>query len=189
MPEALSRLREEHENILRLLDALEHQVAVFESGKRPDYDVLSAVADYFTGFPDRCHHPKEDLILQKLRRRDPAAAAQVGDLETDHEHIGELARHFKEAVQNVLDEVEVSREAFVAVARHFLEEQRRHLRMEEQRFFPAALAALTADDWAEIDRRATREEDPVFGTAVSREYAQLRDSILKWEAQDKAQKD
>ena len=186
MPEALRRLRDEHRNITRLLDALEHQLGAFAAGERPDYDVLAAIANYFTGFPDCCHHPKEDLILQRLRRRDPAAAAKVGDLEAEHERIGELARHFREAVENVLAEVEVSREAFDAVARHFIEHQRRHLEMEEERFFPEALAALTAEDWAEVDRRITQEKDPIFETEVSRDYADLRDRILKWEAQGEA---
>jgi hemerythrin-like domain-containing protein len=187
MPEALRRLQEEHRNIMRLLDALEQQLAVFDTAKQPDYDVLAAIADYFTGFPDRCHHPKEDLILQRLRGRDPAAAAKVDDLEAQHKRIGELAVHFKEAVQNVLDEVEVSREAFDAVARQFIAEQRRHLQMEEQYFFPVASAKLSADDWAEIDRTITQEEDPLFGRAVSREFADLRDSILEWESQDEAE--
>lgn len=186
MPEALSRLQEEHKNIVRLLDVLAHQVEVFESGERPDYDVLAAVADYFTGFPDRCHHPKEDVILQRLRQRDPAAAKAIGDLEAEHERVGELARRFKEAVQNVLDEVEVSRDAFATAARHFIDYQRKHLQMEEQRFFPVARTALGADDWAEIDRLTVQEEDPLFGSAVSAEYAELRDNILKWEAQDES---
>jgi hemerythrin-like domain-containing protein len=186
MPEALTRLQEEHKTIVRLLDALAHQVDVFDTGERPDYDVLAAIADYFTGFPDRCHHPKEDLILQRLRQRDPAAAEAIGDLEAEHERVGELARRFKKAVQNVLDEVEVSRDAFAMVARHFVDCQRKHLQMEEQRFFPVARAALSADDWAEIDRVISQEEDPLFGSAASAEYAKLRDNILKWEAQDEA---
>jgi hemerythrin-like domain-containing protein len=59
--------------------------------------------------------------------------------------------------------------------------------MEEQYFFPVASAELSTDDWAEIDRTITREEDPLFGTAVSREFADLRDSILEWESQDEAE--
>ena len=31
-----------------------------------------------------CHHPKEDLIVEKLKARDPRKAEAIGDLETDH---------------------------------------------------------------------------------------------------------
>jgi hemerythrin-like domain-containing protein len=66
--EILRRLREEHRNIARVLKALEHQLAIFDHGEQPDYDVLVAAAEYFTGFPDRCHHPKEDLIFRNLKK-------------------------------------------------------------------------------------------------------------------------
>lgn len=98
-----------------------------------------------------------------------------------------MARHFQEAVHNVLSEVEVSRDAFDAVARHFIKEQRRHLQMEEERFFPLSLEILTLEDWAEIDARITDEDDPVFGAEASMEFAALRNHLLKWEEEDEAE--
>jgi len=187
--EVIDRLQREHRNIAKLLDALEHQLAVFDTAETPDYDVLAGIGDYFTAFPDRCHHPKEDLILRKLRERDPEAVEIVGDLEAEHERIATLARHFQEAVQNVLGEAEVSRDAFDAVARHFIKDQRRHLQMEEERFFPLALEKLTAEDWAEIDARITDEKDPVFGADTSAEFAALRNELLSWEEEDEAEED
>ncbi len=187
--EVMNRLRREHRNIVKLLNALEHQLAIFDTAETPDYDVLEGIGAYFIGFPERCHHPKEDLIFRKLRERDPGAAEIVGDLEAEHERIGALARHFQEAVENVLSEVEVSREAFDAVARHFIEDQRRHLQMEEERFFPLALEKLTAEDWAEIDARITDEDDPVFGGDDSTKFAALRKDLLRWEEEDEAEED
>jgi hemerythrin-like domain-containing protein len=187
--EVMNRLQREHRNILKLLNALEHQLAIFDTTETPDYDVLAGIGEYFTGFPDRCHHPKEDLIFRKLRERDPEAAEIVGDLEAEHERIGTLARHFQEAVENVVSEVEVSREAFDAVAQHFIKDQRRHLQMEEERFFPLALEKLTAEDWAEIDARITDEDDPVFGAEASAEFAALRNVLLRWEEEDEAKED
>jgi hemerythrin-like domain-containing protein len=185
--EVMDRLQREHRNIAKLLNALEHQLAIFDTAETPDYDVLAGIGDYFTGFPDRCHHPKEDLIFRKLRARDPEAAEIAGDLGAEHEKIGTLARHFQEAVQNVLSEVEVSRDAFDAVARHFIKEQRRHLQMEEECFFPLALEILTPEDWAEIDARITDEDDPVFGAEASAEFAALRNHLLRWEQEDETE--
>lgn len=189
MSEVMTQLREEHRNIAKLLRALEHQLAIFDTAERPDYDVLAAIADYFVGFPDRCHHPKEDLIYRKMCERDPTLGQTMADLEAEHEEISALARHFQEAVQNVLQDVEIPRSAFDEVAHHFVTDQRCHMQMEEEHFFPLALQILTPDDWAEIDERVTREEDPVFGVKVSQEFAALRDNILKWEAEDEALED
>lgn len=186
MPEVITRLREEHRHIAELLRAIERQLARFDAAEEPDYDILAAIADYFTGFPDRCHHPKEDLIYRRMRERDPALAGTLDDILAEHEKIGGEARHFHEAVQNVLNEVEVSRDAFHAAAERFVGDQRRHLLMEEQHFFPKAEELLTDADWDEIDRQIASETDPVFGGDASGRFAALHDDILKWQAEARA---
>jgi hypothetical protein len=72
-------LRREHYNIESLLRVLERELIVFERGDRPDYEVIRAVIIYFMDYPDSCHHPKEDLIVEKLKARDPLKAATLGD--------------------------------------------------------------------------------------------------------------
>ena len=184
MSQVMYQLHEEHRNIARLLAVLERELAMFERAERPDYDVLSAIADYFVGFPDLYHHPKENLILERLRAREPAVAEMVGNLEGEHEKIGKLAENFQEAVENVLKEVEVPRSAFANVLRHFIDDQRKHMMMEEQKFFPLAVEHLTSEDWAEIERQTAGHEDPLFGASVAREFKHLLDNILQWEADD-----
>ena len=78
-------LRQEHRNIERLLRVLEQELSVFDRGNRPDYEAVLGIIDYFKDYPDCCHHPKEDIIFEKLKSRDPVAAANVGDLETEHQ--------------------------------------------------------------------------------------------------------
>lgn len=185
--EVMNQLWEEHRNIARVLNAMEHQLEIFKRGEQPDYDVFTAAAEYFTRFPDLYHHPKEDLVFRKLRERDPAAIQSVGNLESEHEAIARLVREFREAVQNVLEEVEVSRDAFSSVATRFISEQRRHMAMEEESFFPHALEALTDEDWSEIDSQKTLELDPLFGTEVTETFEPLLRHILKWEQEDEAQ--
>lgn len=184
MPETLRQLHEEHRNIVRLLGALERQLAIFDRAERPDYDILRSIAEYFTGFPDRYHHPKEDLVLAKLRERDPDAARPLERLLEEHQRIGELAQHFREAIDNVLQEAEVPRANIDAVIRHFIEDQRRHLQVEEQHFFPLAEKILTAEDWAAIDAEAGRPEDPLFGEHCASEFSELREDILRWEREN-----
>lgn len=189
MSEVMKQLREEHQGVAELLDALEHQISVSDTMEQPDYDVLTALAEYFVVFYDRCHRAKEILIYRKMHERNPTLAQMMADLEAEHEEISTLARHFQKAVQNVLQDAEITRSAFDEVALHFVRDLRRHMQMEEERFFPLAQQILTPDDWVEIDERIAREDDPVFGVDVSQEAAALRDKILKWEAEDEALED
>ena len=182
MSEVMTKLQSEHRNISKILDALEHQMTVFDRGEQPDYDILTAIAAYFVGFPDRCHHPKEDLIYARLLAKGGDETQKWTDLEAEHEKISKLAHYFSQAVENVLKEVEVSRSTFIEVARHFVAQQRRHMKMEEEHFFPRALDILTPEDWAEIDEKMSDEKDPLFLDVVSEEFLALRENILQWDA-------
>ncbi len=185
--EMLKQLGEEHRNMARLLDVLEDQLDVFSSGGRPDYDVLTSAAEYFMGFPDQCHHPKEDMILRRMRERDPDTADTVGDLEADHEGIGILARRFSEAVDRVLQESEMPRSAFVATLKEFIDTQRGHMEMERDRFFPLAEEMLSQQDWKELGQAAGDERDPLYSEEGAEEFEALRKAILRWNAESKAE--
>jgi hemerythrin-like domain-containing protein len=63
--------------------------------------------------------------------------------------------------------------------------QREHMENEERVFFPAALHALTAEDWAELQTRMTDQEDPLFGDNVGERYEALHMDILRWEREER----
>ena len=186
MHEILEALRQEHRNIVSLINTLEWQVAEFERGNAPDYDVIRAALEYFLNFPDLHHHPKEDLVFLKLRERDAAVAASVGDLHRGHEELGARSREFAAALHAVLDEVEIPRSTFVKRARRFIDLQRQHLEMEEANFFPAADKTLTAEDWADLQTCVATSEDSLFGKNLAAKYDRLRRTILAWQAQEEA---
>lgn len=187
MAEFLDVLRQEHASLTTLLRTLEWQVDQFETGHQPDYDVISATLDYFLSFPETHHHPKEELLFGRLRERDPETADRVGDLRVAHRELAARARRFAAALRAVLDEIEVPREALVRSARQFVDLQQRHIEMEESTLFPAAVKALTATDWADLTAAMTPGVDPLFGEHVGRRFEQLRETILRWQAQDQDQ--
>src|SRR5262249_22744770 len=84
MTDMVEILRQEHSNIESLLRVLERELSVFDRGERPDYEVVLTIINDFKDYPDSCHHPKEDMIVAKLKARDPVAAATIGDLEAEH---------------------------------------------------------------------------------------------------------
>ena len=79
------------------------------------------------------------------------------------------------------------RSAFDNVVHHFIRDQRDHLKMEEEHFFPLALEVLTAEDWAEIDAKVSGEDDPLFSKKAAQEFELLRKNIMRWEREDEAQ--
>lgn len=178
MSEVMRLLHEEHANLARLLRVLDRQIELLGSGGQPDYDIIRGVVAYCLDFPDQCHHPKEDLVLERLRLRDAEAADAVGNLEAEHVELATLTHKFAEAIEQVLMEAELPRDWLRSVAEEFAGAYRKHIAKEEQVFFPAAERALEARDWAEIDDRLGDRKDPLFGAQVAERFRALSAEIL-----------
>jgi len=139
-------LCQEHRNIEKLLRVLERELSLFGRGERPDYEVIRAVVAYFEVYPDVYHHPQEDLVFQKLKTRDPTAAASVGDLAAEHRSGAERLRRVAQAVQSVLMDREIQRQTVEGIIRDCIVRERHHMKMEEHVVFPAAIKALRPQD-------------------------------------------
>jgi hemerythrin-like domain-containing protein len=181
MSDVIWKLRDDHKKLARLLDLIAREVRIFDAGDLPDYELVSSILDYTQNYPDLYHHPIEDLVLAKLRRRDPAAVESIGALDKEHEKLGALTRRFAAALHNVMQDAELPRDWFVEVASDYLSFQRRHMQMEEVVFFPPALRALTDADWQDIRGAISLPDDPLFGDGDGPEkYDRLHREILKW---------
>jgi hemerythrin-like domain-containing protein len=174
-------LLDEHRNIEKLLHVLERELEVFDQSESPDYEILQAIIDYFQDYPENYHHPIEDMVFEKLKLRDPAAAAQVGDAEAEHQLETSRLRQFARAVEEVLAGREVLRQTFHNVVRDFIEHQRQHMAKEEWLLFPAAAKALRPEDWTEIDARLNNRKDPLFDDATEKNFRALQQTIVRWE--------
>jgi hemerythrin-like domain-containing protein len=183
--ELLSR---EHRNIERLLAVLEHELDIFDRADRPDYEVIRAIIAYFEVYTEMYHHPQEDRVFAKLKIRDPAAAAKVGDLAREHQKGAERLRRVAKTVDSVLADREFLRHDVDTIVRDFLEHERRHIAMEDRDFFPAALKALQPHDWTEIASALSPHKDPLFSDATETRFEALRAHILQLEQEAEAER-
>lgn len=181
MATVMETLRREHGSIARLLDALEHQIGFFARGGDPDYDVIRGVAEYFLDFPDRCHHPKEDAVFQQLVATHPSAAAAIGDLPAEHRRGHERVVWFGETVNILLGGADISRADVVEAAKDFIDDERRHMRMEDLYFFPIAEHLLTSAEWTQIEGDLTTGRDPLIGGKTEERFRKLREQLIAWE--------
>ena len=181
-------LSKEHRNLERLLNILEHELELFSCGGRPDYEVVRAIISYFEVYPDKYHHPQEDLVLAKLRVRNPAAAAKIGDLDREHTLGTERLRRVAQALDAILADREMLRVELTTIIRDFIERERRHIFMEDKYFFPAALKALKPEDWTEISSALTGRTDPLFSDVVEERFEILREHILQLEKEAESER-
>lgn len=181
MSNIIQILLEEHRNIDKLLLVLENELEVFDRSEVPDYEILQAVLQYFEDYPEKFHHPKEDMVFEKLKMRDPAAAERIGDVEAEHELETSRLHRLVEAVEEILAGREFLRQAFHDVVSDFIKHQRQHMDKEERLLFPAAVQRLRPEDWADIDARLNDRKDPLFNGVVETKFQALQRTILRWQ--------
>jgi hemerythrin-like domain-containing protein len=179
MMQVLDQIQRDHRNMRLLLGIVEEEMDAYREGRVPDFELLRSIAEYTLHYPDLFHHPKEDLVFERLVARDPAAKAVIGDLTQEHKRLGELTRRFSAAIANAARDVELPRAWLESLAQEYLSANLRHMQLEETQFLPRAMATLTDQDWAEVDAKATHGDDPVFGEKVENAYLAIYERIQK----------
>lgn len=174
MSDAILMLRLEHDNVGLVLDLLEEQLHRLETGAPRDDSLLRLAAEYFEGFLEECHHPKEDLVFRVLQQCDPARAAALSDLVAAHAQLAQLTARFAGDAREAADAGEV---ALADSLRRFTSAYREHMKAEEELFFPAALASLSRDDLRRLDFELFDRRDPLFDRAAEARFGQLRRQI------------
>lgn len=180
MTRIVELLLDDHRNIKKLLYVLEQELNVFDHNDQPDYEILRAIIEYFQDYPEGYHHPKEDIVFEKLKLRDPAVAKRIGDVQEEHRIESERLQKFARAVDEVLAGREYLRQEFHNIVHDFIQHQREHMDKEELMLFPAAVSALLPEDWAEIDTRLNDRTDPLFDDTTQKNFDALQRTILRW---------
>jgi hemerythrin-like domain-containing protein len=181
MVEIIEILREEHRNITKLLRVMEQELNVFDRGECPDYEVFGAIIEFFKMYPDSCHHPKEDIIYEKFKARDPGRAASIADLQAEHREGAVRLRRVAQAIDAILKDQELLRESVDSIVRDFIDNERRHIALEDEVVFPAILGTLCPADWADIALMLADRYGPPSEADFEEQFSTLRRNILELE--------
>ncbi len=177
MSDIIAVLDRDHANIAKLLDLLESEILAIEVGKTPDYPLLQDIMHYMAQYPDRFHHPKEDVVFAQLVKRDPSARADVDELLKEHASIVSAGEKFDRLLRTTVPDSVDMREKLRTLGFAYIRAFRKHMLKEEIKLFPLAMAVLTRKDWLVIDEKIDAIIDPLFGTTIADEYQTLYRSI------------
>ena len=166
-------LAEEHQRFSKLLDLLGSQLELFHRGDQPDYDLVQDVFYYMTSYPDRFHHPREELLFARIAEREPTARAHVAELTRQHRLLAEAGARFLTNLEAVLNDGLLKREQVEQPALEYIALYREHLALEEREILPLGQKCLRPEDWARVDAAVKPEEDPLFGALIEQRYLAL----------------
>jgi hemerythrin-like domain-containing protein len=170
----MKTLRAEHRHIARVLELFLDQIEAIEQGRLVDTHVVYEIMDYMVNWPDRFHHPREDLIYGRVAEVDATAADNVDTLQRDHDQMAGKGREVLRDIER-WRRGEIDGSAVVEGGRAYVEHLYEHMNSEENLVFPQIEAVLDTEDWRELaaDDQLRPVADPVFGTRVQREFRNL----------------
>jgi hemerythrin-like domain-containing protein len=177
MSESIAHWHAEHKHFSRLLDLLEQQVVAFHGDDGPNHALMLDIVSYLRYFPDRYHHPREDVAFARLVKRDPAMKQLIERLRQEHRVIAAAGSELLKYLEQVVDDVVVERAKVEAAAATYLVYYRRHLALEDRDIMPQAEQLLTPQDWEAVMAAHPAGPDPLFGEDAEPRYRELRRQI------------
>ena len=132
------------------------------------------VVRYMASFPDEYHHPREDLVFERLVARDPEARPIVEELLEGHREISRRSRELLGHLERVTSGgSSPDNQKMKYLCDRYIGHYWEHINIEEGKVFPRATAKLRPDDWFAVNSKAKYVDDPLFGSRVKKEYARL----------------
>ena len=177
--QTIFKVQDEHRSISAVLSGLRELArAAQDLTVRPDFRVLRAMIHYIDAYPEKLHHPNEELYLFKpLVVRAPYASKLVEELRAQHGRGESLIRELERAV--IAFEVDWPEGApqFASAVNDYADFHWSHMRKEEQELLPLCERYFTADDWR-LAADAFGANDNVLAEIKDREFSKLFTRIV-----------
>ena len=180
MDQSIRILRDEHRAIAAVLHGLQRLARIASEGRSvPDFRVFFAMIYYIDAFPERLHHPKEEVFLfDRLQARSHAADRLIAELRAEHVLGAHLIRDIEQALVRFQASGPAGAEPFASAVEHYAQFHWDHMRKEEDQLLPLAEAYLEAQDWNEIARAFAANPDPIGDAAEKQDFDELYTRIV-----------
>ena len=172
-------INQEHATLSAMLYSIDMMEKRGPRGNRAQFfEVLRAMLFYIDEFPEKQHHPKENLYLfPPVLKKAPELQETLDQLELDHE-VGE--RRIRE-LQHLLMRWEIlgddHQAEFRDAAKKYIDFYLHHLQLENTLIIPKALMVLDEEEWAVMDQAFERNSDPWLGHTAEGVYQNLFSKI------------
>lgn len=162
--EALRILGDEHQSLAAILHAVRYMLKEVGAGRlQPDLKLFAAMIHYLDAYPEKRHHPKEDILFARIKARSADGADALARLDRQHQAAGARIKNLEDALQAYAADPSAFA-AFAAAFDNYADFYRTHMMLEESEAIPLARKVLSAADWVEVDRAFAVDPDPMSGT-------------------------
>lgn len=177
MTKLYDQLKEDHRNLVKVLDVLKRQIALYntreEAGtEKPDIALILDVMDYIQHYPDRFHHPLEEACFDYLDEHKRGDAVARDAIREEHEAL----EHSASKVRTLLNAINLGEAVPLDKLQQTLDQfhslQINHLKREEKTVFKDISALDDAASEIILDRVEHRH-DPLFADVANQQFTDL----------------
>ncbi len=139
----LETIKKEHDLLNGRLSLLQREIATWSGHSEPDYDLLHALIEFFSVFPDEIHHKKEDHIYTALIKANVLETEYLKRLKSEHEEMGSLKETFSKNLKNLAAHHVSPKWSLIVDVTTYIDVQELHMADEESQFLPLAKKELS----------------------------------------------
>jgi hemerythrin-like domain-containing protein len=180
MTTATKMLRQEHEAILRMLDATEEVAGRLERGASVAPDILSGLLEFFQLFADRCHHGKEeDLLFPALAQKGlPTSGGPIAVMLHEHALGRSLIGRMEEAGMAYGSDASAG-PRWAEAAAGYASLLRAHIQKENNVLFVMAENLLSQSEQQELSEAFERIEVEKMGPGTHERLHAVMEKIIR----------
>lgn len=169
-------LVDEHKLILRMLDLLEHNARLTDSGRYHNYRFYLDGVDFIRHYADRFHHAKEEDVLFKalVENGMPRENSPVAAMLMEHDTGRAFVRNMEKGALAALKGEPGRDQEIVANALAYVELLREHISKEDDILYPLAERVIPEGMREEIIREYASTE-----SKVSKDFTEHYETIIQ----------
>lgn len=174
----LQRIIAEHKVIAAMMDAMDAEITALETQGAFDIDLVRLILRYMAEYPDRFHHPKEEVLFDAAEAKDSSFAAMAATVRDEHNGLPGQTAHLAEMLSTLEIGQSMPLGDVLRALHDYVSKEREHMRRERDEVFPRLEALLTDEQWEDAEACAQQIDDPLFHGGTPGPFRRLQDLIL-----------
>lgn len=173
----LKGLREDHARFSRVLSMIGRDARRLVDEPESVLPVFEEAVDYIVNFQNIHHHPREEIMFEKLAERAPSLRPTAKKLAGEHGAVGRVGDSIQGMLGRASSELtsQESRKRLAQKLERFAREMRMHIRQEEELLYARVWDELEPSDWEDLANSAA-PTDPL-GKSQSQRYPLLTEYV------------
>lgn len=188
-------IKGEHKYTLMMLSVLKEQLAEYDIGKTPDYNLMYDIMSYMADFPQKFNQPLKNKLITAVINKSPENSQDLENLLAEKRQIVDFNKQVIMALKSIIKGHSILKEEELKIfAKNYLELVEAHISIEQKILFIRVESLLSAEEIAEFDKKDKHDIQHIFEQDIARlfeeSYKDVSDEMHKrWEEIEDAASD